>query len=436
MKALLKKNNNLLYSNKIFIILFFLLVLMMQWRQTKVDNFGCEICADKAGYYAYLPAAFHYGFKASAYPKNFDHDHGDGFILDYEKDKVITKFTCGLALLQVPFYSIGYCIDKIFGINAHPYSKYYLFFINIGLSFYVTLGLYCLKKWYSIFTGEKSSLIAVLVILFGSNLLYYTIDESLMSHAYSFSLFSMMLYLGDRFLQARKRGYFIVYCIAAAIAILIRPTNVVFIPFSWIIQPGWTKNMFEKMKWVLHPLHLIIATLVLLIVLVPQMMYWNFAYEKYLAWSYKEEGFTRWKDPALLIVWFSPKNGLFTYTPLVLLSLIAAFVHVSFKRKWIVLLLFLTASYICAAWHHPWFGCSFGKRPFIEFYPILMLPIAHIFKGYSEMPKISRYLIVTLILVLLYYNVLFTLKFNTCYFGDTWDWNAFGLLLKKIFLFK
>jgi len=429
---------SIIYSSKgVFYILFIVIVLMAQLRQQKNNNFDCEICSDKAGYYMYLPAIFHYGFQASKYPKNFDHEHGDGFYFDGDKDRVITKFTCGIALLQIPFYGIGYCIDQLFGINANPYSNYYLFFINIGLAFYLVMGLYYLRKWYTLFVGEKNSLLAIIIIFFGTNLFYYTIDESLMSHAYSFSLFSIMLYLSHTLINHQKTSYLILYCLIASSAILIRPTSVLFIPISIFVQLNGLQNVKKKLAILFKPINLIIALIVLSLVMAPQILYWKYAYEQYFIWSYKGEGFTNWNQPKWLIVWFSPQSGVFTYTPLMLFSLIATFLIKKLKYRWWVILVFLMVSYVTASWHNPWFGvCNFGKRPFIEFYPILMLPIAYIFKEYKSLQKLSKVLVITLLVVLLYYNIVFTLGFNTCFFGDTWSWNAFGLLLKKIFLFK
>ncbi|GAH71958.1 unnamed protein product, partial [marine sediment metagenome] len=80
----------------------------------------------------YLPAVFHLGFKASNYPEGFHEKIGKSIIIDRENNKVITKYTSGLALLWAPFYGLGVIIAKVFSLEVEPYSYYYLFFINIG----------------------------------------------------------------------------------------------------------------------------------------------------------------------------------------------------------------------------------------------------------------------------------------------------------------
>ena len=69
-------------------------------------NYRCEIHADKAGYYVYLPAIFLYDFNPDKFPKNIEKTIGEGF--DFRKknsqndQKVIfTKYPCGVAIMDV-----------------------------------------------------------------------------------------------------------------------------------------------------------------------------------------------------------------------------------------------------------------------------------------------------------------------------------------------
>ncbi len=423
-------------SGKVFIGLFIVTLILMQYKQHKTTNFDCEICSDKAGYYMYLPATFYYGFKAGAYPKSFDHEHGDGFYLDHTNDKVITKFTTGVALLQLPFYTLGYCIDKIIGINAHPYSTYYLFFINLGLACYLTIGLYTLYKWYAIFTNPQAAWWTSLLAFIGTNLFYYTIDESLMSHAYSFSMFAIMLYAVSKYYNTSKTTFFILFCIASAMAILIRPTNIIMVPFSLIIQPT-TLSIKNSLIKLMSLKNIIYGITILSMVILPQCIYWKFAYNQWFVWSYQGEGFSYWRNPQFLTTLFSPQSGLFPYTPIMLLSILCLLFIRETPHKWAILLLLLVIIYMFSSWHNPYFGvCNFGKRPIVEYYPVLMIPILFLVSKIPVYKKWQKFGVIILIFVLVYYNLIFTLGFNTCFFGKPWEWEAFGLLLKKVFLFK
>jgi hypothetical protein len=392
-------------SKWVYVILFFLIFFLTNTRQSKITNFDCEICADKAGYYMYLPAVFQMGFDARNYPQDFDHAHGDGFHLEH--NKVITKFTCGIALMLLPFYAAGSLIAQTFALDVLPYSTYYMFFINIGAVFYLVLGLFFLRKWFNYYVDDISSFWTILVIFFGTNLYYYTLDESLMSHMYSFSLFSMLLYGLKAFCETKQVKYFILFIIPLSFAILIRPTNILFGLIALLTDVNQFGVLKSKLFLLLKPQYFISAILLFLMILSPQLVYWKYAFDQYLVWSYVGEGFRYWDKPAFSIVWFSPQSGLFIYTPMILLSLVFSIVMLIKQDRNALLILcsFLLVSYMCASWSNPYFGsCNFGKRPMVEFLPIFMFPIAYLFEYCKSYSIKIRYSLLMLTLLLVYYK--------------------------------
>ncbi len=407
-------------------------------RQQKVNNFGCEICADKAGYYMYLPAVFYWGFTAEKYPEGFDHEHGDGFHINKEDNMVVTKFTCGVALMLSPFYALGVLLAWIFSWPVQPYSSYFLFFVNLGAAFYLVVGIYFLRKWLMNFVDDNAALWTVLAIFFGTNLFYYTLDESLMSHLYSFTLFSALLYGWQLYNNERRFKYFLLFMIALSLSILTRPTNILFLPIAVLTGSNNLQVLKQKVQLLLRPYNLLTGLIIFCAVMIPQILYWKFAFGSYFVWSYEGEGFTYWDKPQLLSVWFSPQSGVFTYTPLVLLSLFFSGIMIFRKEKTGLLpvLVFLLVSYMCASWYNPFFGvCNFGKRPMIEYYPVILLPLSYmIMKLQTYSVELKRW-IIGITLVLVYYNLALFLAFNTCFFGQPWEWPKFAELLKKAFLF-
>ena len=387
----------------------------------------------------YLPATFQLGFDSKNYSYGFDSKHGDGFFIDRKNDKVITKFTCGLALLLSPFYCLGSIIDKIFSLNKFPYSNYYLFFISIGAAFYSTLGLFFLRKWLNYYVDTINSFLSIIIIFFGTNLYYYTLDESLMSHMYSFSLFSALLFGFKAFIETTKYKYFILFCITLSLAVLIRPTNVFFVFIALFLDVNSIEKLKAKLLLLFRPTYFFSGLLIFVLIILPQLFYWKFAYGQYIIWTYKDEGFFKWNDPQFLVVWFSPKGGLFPYTPILILSLIFSVVMLIKKEMNAALILFtfFMTSYMCASWCNPYFGggCTFGKRPMIEYLPIIMLPISYMIKYWKSYPKIIRSIVFYSTIILIYYNQALFGAFNTCFWGDTWEWAKFGLLLKNALLF-
>ncbi|HQQ95417.1 MAG TPA: hypothetical protein PLQ93_12745 [Bacteroidia bacterium] len=372
-----------------------------------------------------MPALLEKGFYSDSYDKDFDHRLGDGFY--FEDGKVTTKFSCGLALLQFPFYTLGAAISKLFSIDASPWSAYYLFFINVGAAFYLTAGICFFRKWLARKFSQRTTLYTVLLTFFGTNLLYYATDETLMSHLYSFVLASSVLYFLQEYFFIKKWRFFIGFAICLSLAILVRPTNLLFLPFALISDTG---NFGSKLRRLFALRNVLAGSIVLFIVILPQMHYWKFAFGSYLIWSYKGEGFYNWDHPDFFVVWFSPRSGLFPYSLLLLLSLFTAVFMLLKKVRdaWAVLIVFFGVSYLCAAWVNPFFGvCNYGKRPFVEYLPFLALPLAWLIENMQNLNTVKKRTLSIVLILLVYYNLALYSAFNTCYSGNS-DWDFMGFL--------
>ena len=256
-----------------------------------------------------------------------------------------------------------------------------------------------------------------------------------MSHVYSFFLFALFLLSMKRFLD--KPGhlrYFILMSLAFAFIILIRPTNalILLLFFLWDIR---SKNEFrERVRLFVSPRRIMFFCIIIFLVFLPQFIYWKYSRGSFFTYSYGNEGFTNWKDPRLMEVWFSTLNGLFLYTPMVLI-MIAGMIMMIMKKipnGILTLAFFLIISYIFASWYCWYFGCSFGQRSYVEYYAIFSIPLGHFI---HESFRIRNLLIKSLVFILLlsfcYYNYRMIRKFEKCFFGSSWDWAQFGRQLNK-----
>jgi hypothetical protein len=89
----------------IFVLLWFLLALI-SWNRNKYNMYNI-IWSDAEGYYMYLPAVFiHSGFD-SLIPKT-PHQ----FNRHPVTKRVFTKYTCGVALMQSPFFAVAHILQK------------------------------------------------------------------------------------------------------------------------------------------------------------------------------------------------------------------------------------------------------------------------------------------------------------------------------------
>jgi hypothetical protein len=398
-----------------------------------------EIWSDRAGYYIYLPATILYHFDFAKCPQDLDARAGYGFVLNKKLHKIFTQYYYGEALMLSPFFIGTHWASKLLGIDEEAgFSPLYHTVMNIGAVFYLLLGLWFLKKFLERHFKPGIQYLLLLILLFGTNLLYYGVEDTLMSHVFSFCGFSVFLFAMQEFLADPSRyRYFLLLSFAFALMLMIRPTNLVAgtVYLFWNIRkPG---EILERLKIFRSPKHLFVFLGILLPVVIPQMLYWKYAYGSYFITSYGNTGFSNWNSPHLVEVWFSTLNGLFIYNPVILLFL-AGMIYMIVKKipnGILVLCLFLVVSYIAGSWKYWYFGCSYGHRAFVEFLPILCFPMGILLVSVFSVRNIFiRSSIFLLIFSLTYFNLKLSLErmyTDKCFYGSVWDWEEFKRSLDK-----
>lgn len=418
------------YPNRLKILLLFVVCVQLynaiQYRQEKVDNFDCEICADKSGYYIYLPIWFNYGLDSANMPEIVRERTRESFKNELAPGKSFTKFSAGVAMLLSPFYAVANFRHQVFGrVHPNPISADYLRYTNFGTALYLTLAFLCLFVLLKRRFGDGPALLGILLIYFGTSLRYYTEDESLMSHVYSFCLFTWSWYFLEKALLTRKRSGLILFALFASWAVLIRPTNIIGIPviLSLAIKPNAWKTEFpfllKGFLWMLIPAFFI---------WIPQFIYWKMTTGNWLVYSYQNEGFHRWKNPALSEQWFAVNSGILAYTPAFILVPfgLAGLVWKRGKQFAPLFFSFLFCVYLFASWWAKGFGdCNFGYRPLVEFTALWSLGFAWVISTIIKLkPGLQFVALGFLLLCILYTNRVYV-QFNSCAFVGDWEYVRF-----------
>ncbi len=418
----------------IFVLFFisFCCLSLYRHKNVEADSFRTEIWADRAGYYVYLPSLFLYDFSIEKFPKNIEAKTGNGFYLNTKRDKIETKYTYGVALLQLPFFLMADGITVLYGnTQRNGFSYFYQKAINFAAAFYLTLGLYLLFLSLKIYFKYSNKVIFITlgILFFGTNLYYYGIIETGMSHIYSFFLFSGMLYLVTHKLKFRNNLYFFTLLgITSGLIVLIRPTNIIFIflPFIWDVNS--VNQIIQRIKKLLNPSILLILFLSWLAVFIPQFIYWEYSSGKILSYSYGNESFSNALSPKIPEVLFSPNNGLFPY------SLVFIFIFIGIAIFWksnkslslYSSFVFLLIVYITASWHDWRFGCGAGMRNMVEYYSLFSFPLA---VTVNKFLTLNKPVIKLSIFALIGFLVLVSFKVNYhffgCYFSGMWDWSDY-----------
>jgi hypothetical protein len=398
---------------------------------SKPYTYHGELWADRGGYFVYLPAATQFDFDARQFPSGLDTLTGHGFRLDTLSGRVVTKYTSGVALLQAPFYLIGHGMAQVLGLPTGAYGPLDHVIVDVTAPVLLSLGLLLLflvlRKRY----GDGLSAWVLLAIYAGSNLFFYTVGDPGMSHVYSFFLFALLLFLLDRWFQAPERWSTLVFIgITAGMIVLVRPTNALFLlvaPFVGV--DGWRAG-WQHMASIANVDRILLVLLPALLVWVPQMIYWQYAFGSAFTWPYIDEGFTNWASPEFARFWFAPNNGLFPFTPLYALVLLATWVawkNGELGTAAASFLSFLAVSYLGASWWVWHFGCGFGSRTMVEYLALFAFPLAS-WTSWS-LQRWGRWLPITVFVLLAFYNLKLIYSYGNCWFHNDWDWQAFGQLV-------
>lgn len=411
---------------KIVALIFFvgLLLFLSFNRHSKSGrfNYHSEIWADKAGYYMYLPAVLKYHFNAREFPSKIDDLTGHGFRLDTVTGKVFTKYTYGVALLQLPFFLLADIAAKSAGYNSDGFAPIYHWAVNISAVSYLIIALLLLGKALRNTYSSKTVLITLFSLLFGTNLFYYGLDETGMSHIYSFFLFSALLSL-----LVRERHFKLIEIaligFVVGLILIIRPTNIIFVTFSAFIFFSAPKL---RAKFHLRSREWILGLLSFTLALLPQLLYWRYSSGNLFTYSYGSESF-HWNSPHILLVLFAPNNGWITYTPLTVILLWAAITYYNVSKKYSIALLTMTAIllYVISCWWMPSYGCSFGARNMVEYYVVFIFPFANLIEK-TQRHRVAEVLSLCLILFFILINLKLTYSYDGCYHGKgDWDWGEY-----------
>lgn len=412
-------------------VLYILLCVVSLYRHYKIEpnTFRSELWADRAGYYVYLPATFLHGFSADEFPTNIEEKTGQGFRLDINNNKVQTKYTYGVALLQLPFFLLADMSTSLSNTTERDgFSLYYSKSLIFAAAFYLIIGLYLLFLSLKLYFKYSNKIIFLTLILlyFGTNLYYYSIMEVGMSHVYSFFLFSSILFLVTHQSTFKNKYYFqAILSIIAWLIVLIRPINIIFIPIIILWDVKSINQIIVNLRENIDLKVIIIWLTSFLVIFLPQFIYWKYAYGQFITYSYSGETFSNYLSPRIIEVLFAPKNGLFPYS---IITIVILFGIGLLLRKKMVLgifsgVLFILVCYATASWHDWNFGCGCGMRNIVEYYSLFSFALLFaINKIYLINNKLLKLVTISFIFIIALISFKVNYHYFGCYFGNTWEW--------------
>jgi len=341
------------------------------------------ILSDGAGYYAYLPAVFiyhdlSYKFCRTDFPEHPDALGADAslFVNHTPEGKEINKYFIGTAILESPFFFVAYAIAAIFGYDADGYSFPFQIAIALAAIFYVLLGLEQVKRLLiKRNVPEYVQAVVILLLFFGTNLYHYALGDPAMSHAFSFAMVALFLNLSHNLFHQQKKNDVLRVALALTAIVMIRPVNGIIV-FSFPFIAGSWRSFVTGLRISLGNFRAVaigLGAFALMVFL--QLLVYKLSVNKWFEDSYSGEhiDFTNVHFANVLYSW---KRGIFVYTPLMIFALSGVIFFRSNFERIAFLCFFIMVIWVIASWQQWWYGGGLGMRPFVEYYPLMAIPLA------------------------------------------------------------
>jgi Dolichyl-phosphate-mannose-protein mannosyltransferase len=296
-------------------------------------------------------------------------------------------FTIGPAILWAPFLITAQLVVKashIFGsrVSADGFSSPYRIAMALGTALYGFLAV-----WFSFllarkYCGERWAFFGALGIWFASSLPVYMYFNPSWAHAHAAFVVALLLWYWDRTRAARAPTQWLILGAIAGLMMDVYYVSAVLliVPLMESLMEYWNRlNAGEIGRAGKLLISNVIFVLGILVVFAPTLITKKIIYGSYFNLGYTERWF--WKSPALLKVCFSAEHGLFSWTPILVLSVAGLFLLRRYDRD---LSFFFAGGFLVYLYtigcYQDWSGLSsFGNRFFVSLTPLFVLGLASFF---------------------------------------------------------
>lgn len=416
MSIITKSKTNLV----IFIILIINVISIGHVKYWSNDN--KIIVWDVISYYSYLPATFiEKDLSLDFVDKDKNKYGGHYWPHKTEENRNVIKMTMGMSFLYAPFFFIGHGSAHVLGYETDGFSNPYRFALILASLVYLLIGLFYARKVLRLFFDEKITAYTLLFIGLGTNLYFYSAFANAMPHLYNFTLFSMFVYYSIKWHYNQAWKYSLFMGLLLGIITLIRPTNSIIILFFLLYNIHNIESFKAKMRLYFKNFgQLLFIPAGVLLFILPQLFYWNYATGHWVYYSYQDESFF-FANPQIYDGLFSFRKGWFVYTPIMFFAFFSIPVlYRKAKSLFMPVMVFSVVNiYFIFSWWCWWYGGSFGQRPMIDSYIILAFPLAVFISRILKGKKLIRIVAFILLFWFLFLNLFQSQQYR--YRSIHWD---------------
>ncbi len=389
------------------------------------------INGDSMGYYAYLPMTFiHHDFKTLRLQtyhrtKNMSDHRNENYTPETMPERWIPGvaapngnqvniYTYGVAMMQMPFFTVAHLLAHPLGFAADGYSLPYRVLLLIGNLFYVMLGLYFLQKILRGYVSELTTSLTLTVVMLTTNLYYFTAFNGFMAHSYLFCLMAILLFFTIKWHQTEQFKYLMGLGFIGGLITLIRPVDVLFLLIPLLYKITSLPSFLDKIRlfWS-KKTSLFFAFLAFILLFLPQLIYWKYVTGNCFFNSYGDYFKFDFAHPHIQEGLIGFNNGWLIYTPVMAFAIIGIFMMRGKRRDFllpiaVVLPIYI---YIIYSWWSFNYINGFGSRPLIDAYALLAIPLS-IFVEKMQKSKILLTIFLVLIGFFTWLNIFQTEQMN------------------------
>lgn len=369
---------------------------------------------DALGYYSYLPSLCIHDNMDSIQSLPTNENIDDNIITYFRTTNNtlsptgyhVNQYTYGVALMELPFFTIAHLQSKIVGSPTHGYSEIYSNWIRISSLFYTLLGLlftfYSLRKFISLHYAALTTCL----ILLGSNLFWFAFAQAGMAHIPLFCLFAAILYYTIQLYENPKPKYFYLLAFCIGLVTVIRPSDGICILIPLLYGITNRQSLKKRVDFLrTHAFTILIAVLIAVVPVLPQLLIWKKYTGSFLYYSYNEFGF-HWSNPQIIKGLFGGSNGWLLYSPIFIFSVIGLWYKKYFSRILLPIIVIIPLYiYIIYSWYCYNYINGFGSRPMIHIYPLLAVPLGVLLYQISKKNSWYRFMVALPILFFTWYSL-------------------------------
>ena len=320
----------------------------------------------------------------------------------------------GPALLWAPAFLFTYAcllVLRPLGILVPLDGVAAPFLLSAGIAgiLYATLGAFLCYRSCRLLVADAPAFWAALVAWLGTPAVYYSLVSPAYSHATSMFASALFCFVWLKTRGSDGMGRYLALGVLAGLAALVRWQDgiVILLPLVELAM-----RLFEGRASVptaaARALAMVAGSVAMLL---PQLVAWHSIYGQFLVMP-QGDSFMQWSNPALVSVLFSLRHGLFSWTPVVLVSFIGlgCLTLSDAVLGWSVAAILALAVYVNASVSDWWAGEAFGARRFIGYTVFFALGLAALFdrRFFRSRPVLLRWTAIAAVA----YNLLFLLQYQ------------------------